>query len=75
MAIALYVESKLGFVTSVMHKPLPSNAMYVHWNRCNMMVLSWLGNSLSKEIASRVLYIDSAKELWDELKERHSEQW
>lgn len=73
MTIALNVKNKLRFVTGVMHKPLPSNAMDVRWNKCNMLVLSWLANSLSKEIANSVLYIDLAKELWNELKEKYSE--
>lgn len=73
MTIALGVKNKLGFVNGLMHKPQSNNAMLAHWNRCNLMVLSWLGNSLSKEIASSVLYIDSAKEMWDELKERFAE--
>lgn len=72
MTIALNVKNKLEFVTGVMQKPLLTNAMFVHWNICNMMVLAWLRNSLSKEIAGSVLYIDLAKKLWDELKERFS---
>lgn len=32
MIIALNMKNKLGFVFGVMHKPLPSNAMFVPWN-------------------------------------------
>nr|XP_009787368.1 PREDICTED: uncharacterized protein LOC104235332 [Nicotiana sylvestris] len=40
------------------------------WARCNDMVLSWLLNSLSKEIAESVLYSQSAKDLWADLEDR-----
>ncbi|XP_060182902.1 uncharacterized protein LOC132612837 [Lycium barbarum] len=37
------------------------------------MVLSWLLNSLSKEIAESVLYSKSAKELWSDLEDRYGQ--
>ncbi|KAF5453072.1 hypothetical protein F2P56_028011 [Juglans regia] len=37
------------------------------------MVLSWLLNSISKEIATSVIYVDSAMEMWYDLKERFSQ--
>ncbi|XP_075083326.1 uncharacterized protein LOC142167070 [Nicotiana tabacum] len=40
---------------------------------CDDMVLSWLLNSLSKEIAESVLYSQSAKDLWSDLEDRFSQ--
>ncbi|KAH0683220.1 hypothetical protein KY289_020972 [Solanum tuberosum] len=40
------------------------------WKRYNDMVLSWLLNSLSKEIADSVSYSKIAKDLWKELEDR-----
>lgn len=37
------------------------------WGRCNDMVTSWHLNSLSKDIASSVLYFITAKDLWSDL--------
>ena len=37
------------------------------------MVLSWILNSLSKEISASVIYIDIAFEVWQDLKERFSQ--
>lgn len=37
------------------------------------MVLSWILNSLSKEIAASVICVDSAMEMWSDLKERFSQ--
>ncbi|XP_017420238.1 uncharacterized protein LOC108330251 [Vigna angularis] len=36
------------------------------------MVLSWMIKTLSPEIAESVIYVEEAKELWEELKERFS---
>jgi hypothetical protein len=38
------------------------------------MVLSWILNSVSQEIASSIIYIDSAEEMWNDIKERFSQQ-
>ncbi|XP_058733978.1 uncharacterized protein LOC131605662 [Vicia villosa] len=35
------------------------------------MVMAWLTNSIDKEISESVLWMDSAKEIWDELHERY----
>lgn len=35
------------------------------------MVMSWITNSITLEIAENVLLVDSAKQLWDELRERY----
>jgi hypothetical protein len=37
------------------------------------MVLSWILNSLSKEISSSVIYLDTSIEVWKDLKERFSQ--
>lgn len=37
------------------------------------MVLTWLLNSLSKEIAESVIYSQTAAKLWDELEERYGQ--
>jgi len=43
------------------------------WIRCNNMVLSWIMNSVSKEIAASIIYITTAEAMWKDLKERFSQ--
>ncbi|KAJ6881076.1 hypothetical protein NC651_027806 [Populus alba x Populus x berolinensis] len=43
------------------------------WTRCNNMVLSWLLNSVSTEIANNIIYIDDASEIWNDLQDRFSQ--
>jgi len=69
--IALSAKNKLGFIDGFLEVPADTDLkMKRAWSRCNGMVLSWLLNSLSKEIAESVLYSHSAKVLWSDLEDR-----
>ncbi|KAH0675186.1 hypothetical protein KY285_022987 [Solanum tuberosum] len=69
--IALSAKNKLGFIDGSVEVPADTDLkMKKAWSRCNNMVLSWLLNSLSKEIAESILYSQSAKVLWSDLEDR-----
>ncbi|XP_009771819.1 uncharacterized protein LOC107779476 [Nicotiana tabacum] len=68
--IALSAKNKLGFIDGSLAVPAADSGLQKHWARCNDMVLSWLLDSLSKKIAESVLYSQSAKDLWGDLKDR-----
>ncbi|XP_009631446.1 uncharacterized protein [Nicotiana tomentosiformis] len=68
--IALSAKNKLEFIDGTMVVPKADSGIQQAWARCNDMVLSWLLNSLSKEIAESVLYSQSANDLWSDLKDR-----
>ncbi len=53
---------------------LSTDALYRRWIRSNNTVLSWLLNSISKDIAASVLYINTSDEMWLDLKERFSQR-
>lgn len=57
MWIALTAKNKSGFVDG-------------SWSRSNNMVISWLLNSLSRDISESVLYYSTAKDIWAELEDR-----
>lgn len=65
--ISLSAKNKLGFIDEARPPPTLINPTFKLWNRCNYMVTSWLLNSLSKYIASSVLYSRTAKDLWSDL--------
>ncbi|KAH0696502.1 hypothetical protein KY290_013873 [Solanum tuberosum] len=68
--IALSAKRKLGFINGTCQAPASDASDSSQWNCCNDMVTSWLLNSLSKEIGDSVIYSNTAKELWDSLKQR-----
>jgi len=73
MQRALLSKNKLKFVNGSIKTPLLNDPIYEAWERCNVMILLWIMRVLSPDIAKSLLYIDSAKELWEELKERFSQ--
>ncbi|XP_059434757.1 uncharacterized protein LOC132167750 [Corylus avellana] len=74
MMMALSAKNKLDFVNGTLSKPSNlADSTGLAWTRCNNMVLSWLLNSVSKEIATSIIYIDDASEMWNDLHDRFSQ--
>ena len=72
MTTALSAKNKLGFVNGTILQPSDeSNPLFSDWQRCNDLVLSWITNCLSRQIYSTVLYLYTAKEVWDDLQQRY----
>ena len=46
---------------------------YAAWNRCNNMVVSWLVHFVSVPIRRSVIWMDSAVDVWNDLKTKHSQ--
>ncbi|XP_070003332.1 uncharacterized protein LOC142165753 [Nicotiana tabacum] len=68
--IALSAKNKLGFIDGTFSESDATSTDFKQWNRCNNMVISWILNSLSKDIAESVLYSKTANEIWKELEVR-----
>jgi hypothetical protein len=57
MIMALTAKNKPSFFDGSLGKPSDeSGSEFCAWIRCNTMVLSWILNSISKDIASSVNY-------------------
>ena len=69
----LSVKNKLGFVNGDCSRPRSSDPSYRQWERCDNIVTSWILNSLSKEIADSVEYVQDSAELWKELEDRYEQ--
>lgn len=48
--VALDVKSKLGFIDGSIPKPEEIDPHYATWCKCNIMVLAWLFNSLTRDL-------------------------
>ncbi|XP_014490567.1 uncharacterized protein LOC106753288 [Vigna radiata var. radiata] len=72
MRRALLSKNKVKFIDGSIKRPQKTDVVYDAWERCNMMILSWITKTLSPHIAESVIYVEEAKKLWDELKERFS---
>ncbi|XP_058004034.1 uncharacterized protein LOC131180686 [Hevea brasiliensis] len=70
MVIALCAKDKLGFITGKVEKPPDNFNLFEKWRRVDCMVISWILNSISKELVEYFIYTPSAKDLWNELEQR-----
>ncbi|CAA0836919.1 Unknown protein, partial [Striga hermonthica] len=71
--IALGAKTKLGFINGEIEKPDENSEGYAVWKKVDWTVLSWILNSLSKDIAESFVYADTSKELWEDICQRFGE--
>ncbi|GMP99607.1 hypothetical protein CsSME_00047020 [Camellia sinensis var. sinensis] len=71
MTISLNAKSKLGFIDGTIAMPAATTKPddYASWRRCNDMILSWILNSLTPDLADNVIYSTTAQEVWDDLRD------
>ncbi|XP_019150777.1 PREDICTED: uncharacterized protein LOC109147624 [Ipomoea nil] len=74
MRVALEVKNKWGLVDGSVPAPERTHAQYRSWRRCNLITSSWILRSVHTTIAQSVMYMDEAKEIWDDLKRRFSQR-
>ncbi|KAL5581465.1 hypothetical protein UlMin_013907 [Ulmus minor] len=75
MLIALSVKNKLGFIDGSITKPESNDLNLLNsWIRNNNVVISWILNSVSKEISASVIFSVSACEIWLDLKDRFQQR-
>ncbi|XP_010533779.1 PREDICTED: uncharacterized protein LOC104809469 [Tarenaya hassleriana] len=71
---ALLAKNKLGFVLGTVSKPADAHVDSGSWDRCNALVLTWLTNAVSPEIASLIVYLDDAAKVWKNLEIRFKQK-
>ncbi|KAK4254093.1 hypothetical protein QN277_009521 [Acacia crassicarpa] len=73
MRNALLSKNKLQFINRSIPVPQSSDLIYLAWQRCNMMVLSWITRSITPSLAQSVLWIDHLSDVWDDLQAQFSQ--
>ncbi|XP_021615818.1 uncharacterized protein LOC110617383 [Manihot esculenta] len=73
MIIALRAKDKLGFVTGKISKPNSDAPEYKKWITVDSMIISWILNSISRDLSDGFLYAPSAHDLWNDIAERFGE--
>ncbi|KAL0412156.1 UNVERIFIED_CONTAM: hypothetical protein Slati_3805300, partial [Sesamum latifolium] len=62
---------KLGRITGNSPKPAENSEEYEQWVRADSLVISWILNTISKDIVEFFVYIDTAREIWLEIEARY----
>ncbi|XP_023730874.1 uncharacterized protein LOC111878586 [Lactuca sativa] len=73
MTLALIATNKFCFVDGSLSSPRADSPLISNWDRVNSMVISWILNSLNKDIAESVLFFQTANEIWVELNQRYAQ--
>ena len=68
--MALGAKCKIGFINGSCAKPVVGNVDVERWIKADYMVRCWLLNSMTKSVAEGFMFVDSYKNLWDEIVER-----
>ncbi|KAK2450734.1 putative mitochondrial protein [Trifolium repens] len=74
MRRALGGKMKIEFVDGSIPVPLDDfDPSFRAWNRCKMLVHSWIMNSVSDSIAQSIVFMENALDVWNDLKERFAQ--
>ena len=71
--MALISKHKMDFLNGSIPIPQLTDPIYSSWERCNVLLMSWLLNSLSPSIAQSVIFFEHAIDIWNDLRERFSQ--
>ncbi|XP_075083319.1 uncharacterized protein LOC142167066 [Nicotiana tabacum] len=70
MKIALLGKRKLGFMNGTCTKESCTAELQEQWKTCNVIVLSWLMNTMSTELLYGIAYASNAHHVWEDLRDR-----
>ncbi|KAL5779742.1 hypothetical protein ACOSQ2_010479 [Xanthoceras sorbifolium] len=75
MLIAFSVKNKLSFFDGSITKPEGTQIELLNsWIRNNNVVISWILNSVSKDISASIIFTESAHEIWQDLRDRFQQR-
>ncbi|XP_070020326.1 uncharacterized protein LOC142180910 [Nicotiana tabacum] len=67
---ALLVKNKLGFIERTCVKGSYKSELANPWERCNVVVLSWIGKTVALKLQPSIIYASNVSKVWSEFKER-----
>ncbi|XP_019053768.1 PREDICTED: uncharacterized protein LOC109114872 [Nelumbo nucifera] len=72
MRNALQVKNNYTFVDGSLPRPEDSEKEQA-WVKCNSMVISWILDSLARDLHESIVYIETVQEIWNDLEDRFSQ--
>ena len=70
IVLALTSKNKLGFIDGSLKKPAEDSEDFHARIRCDSMIIGWIVSNLGVLIARSVHNLNTAREIWVDLKER-----
>ncbi|KAL0451427.1 UNVERIFIED_CONTAM: Retrovirus-related Pol polyprotein from transposon RE2 [Sesamum latifolium] len=69
--VSLGTKMKLGFIDGSFPRPTIGSPNFELWRRVDLMIISWLWNSMSKDIVESFMYCATSRELWLAIQARY----
>nr|GEX37319.1 hypothetical protein [Tanacetum cinerariifolium] len=69
MTFALRNHSKLGFIDGSCKRDNDNPALANQWDLCNSVVVTWILNSLNRDLFADAIYTKTSYEMWNDLRE------
>ena len=69
--LAVDGRGKLGYLTGEVKKPEKKSSTFRTWRSENSLVTAWLLNSMGPFIAKPHMFLTTAKEVWDSIRETY----
>lgn len=70
MLIAFRAKNKISLIDGTLCRPEVGSITSTQWERVNALVLSWIMNTVSREIFSGIVYSTDAHVVWSDLKQQ-----
>ena len=64
-------RGKIGYLTGDTKEPAANDANYPAWDVENLMVMTWLVNSMEEDISSHYMCYHTTNELWDNVNQMY----
>jgi hypothetical protein len=69
---SLTARRKWGFIDGTIKKPEEGSSIMEDWLTVQAMLVSWILNTIEPTLRTTISYLETAKELWEDIKERFS---
>ncbi|KAL0320335.1 UNVERIFIED_CONTAM: hypothetical protein Sradi_5295000 [Sesamum radiatum] len=60
--VSLGTKMKIGFIDGTFPRPVIGSHNFEQWRRVDLMVTSWIWNSISKDLVEAFMYVASSRE-------------
>lgn len=70
MNLSLRGKGNLGFIDGSCAKMDYKGGLEEQWEKCNVIVLSWIASTVMSELLPGIIYSSNAKRVWEDFQER-----
>ena len=70
VTIAFSRRNKLRFMSGIIKRVVHNQYLAKAWDKVNDVIIGWLLNALDENILKTILWLNTTKKIWEELKRR-----